>query len=110
MVGERALPDDIDTAGAQAPEKSLGIANAGEGVNPLAAQCRNRVLIRLELCTQHEAALRANAGTNVFRSGPLADNHQRIGARKLRRQWRSQRPRRQHTPVTNPAIAVDHDQ
>ena len=42
VIGEGALPDDLDAAGAQRPEKPAGIADPGKGQHALAAQRRHR--------------------------------------------------------------------
>ena len=59
---------------------------------------------------QHEPSPRRDLGGNGFAGGSLADNDQRIGAGKLRRQRRAQGPGGKHLAIADAAVAVDHDQ
>ncbi len=85
MIFEVALPDQLDPACAQRPEKTHGIANPGKRQHALAGKPRYRGRIRLEMPPQHRFAARGDRGRGFVRRRPVANHDQRIGAVKLRR-------------------------
>ena len=66
MIGEGALPDHLDAAGAQRPEEAAGIADPGKGQHALAAQRGQRGVGRLQMRRQHRLAPRGDLGGDRF--------------------------------------------
>ena len=110
MIGEGAFADNIDPARTQRPEEPVGIADPGKGQDAFASQCRYRGILRLEMCRQHRFAPGSDVGSNRLGGVAIADDDQRVGASKLRRQRRAQRTRGKHASIAETALAVDHDQ